>query len=77
VSCRWCGESAVGNWLIFDFGRVRRRRPSVGRYILKMEFCEPCVALVLERATPTDRPHIAHVPPREWPRWAARASAAS
>jgi hypothetical protein len=70
VNCRWCGESAVGNWLIFDFGRRRRPR---GRDILELEFCGVCVEFVGERATPTRRPFRTAVPGRPWP-WPARAA---
>jgi hypothetical protein len=72
--CDLCSAPGSGAWLLFDFGRIRRRRPTVGRYVVELEFCESCLPLVEERSTPTSRPYSVAVPSREWP-WPARARA--
>jgi hypothetical protein len=69
--CDLCAGSDVGAWLIFDRACRGARRP-VHRFIVKLQFCDACLPLVLPRATPTDRPHVAQVPGREWPLWPAR-----
>jgi hypothetical protein len=77
TACDLCGaRSGSSAWLVFDARRLHRR-PTVRRFIVKLQFCEACLALVFERATPTDRPYTTQVPSREWPRWATRASAVS
>jgi hypothetical protein len=74
VSCDLSAGSGSGAWLIFD-RRTSQRREVSGRgmrFIIKVILCEPCLPLVFERATPTDRPYATEVPGREWPFWPAR-----
>jgi hypothetical protein len=70
VSCDLCAGSEPKNWLIFD--AARRRSAHGMRFIIKVALCGRCLELVLPRATPTDTPHVAQVPGREWPLWPAR-----
>lgn len=59
TACDLCSRSGSGAWLIFDRAARRQRSRQGMRFIIKVILCDPCLQLVFERATPTDRPYVA------------------